>query len=98
MKVAIVTGVAGGIGKASAILLAKNGYRVVGMGRSEEPDLSDFAGLDVTYIAGDVGVSADRDALLAAAEKAGEISVLVNVYRIVYRYLVCAFLSTSEEH
>ena len=42
MKVAIVTGVAGGIGKASAILLAKNGYRVVGMGRSEEPDLSDL--------------------------------------------------------
>ena len=96
MKVAIVTGVAGGIGKASAILLAKNGYRVVGMGRSEEPDLSDFAGLDVTYIAGDVGVSADRDALLAAAEKAGEISVLVNVAGVAPK-VRCDLLEMTEE-
>ena len=79
MKVAIVTGVAGGIGKASAILLAKNGYRVVGMGRSDTPDLADFAGLDVTYIAGDVADATARAALLAAAEAAGEIAVLVNV-------------------
>ena len=45
MKTAIVTGVAGGIGKASALALAKNGYTVVGMGRSEHPDLSDFEGV-----------------------------------------------------
>ena len=31
MKIAIVTGVVGGIGKASALLLAKNGYKIVGM-------------------------------------------------------------------
>ena len=31
MKIAIVTGVAGGIGKACAISLAKKGYTIVGM-------------------------------------------------------------------
>ena len=54
MKIAIITGVLGGIGKASALALGKNGYTVVGMGRSEQPDLSDFNGLDVTYLSGDI--------------------------------------------
>ena len=79
MKVAIVTGVAGGIGKASAILLAKNGYTVVGMGRSDTPDLSDFAGLSVTYVQGNIAETADRARLLDAALAAGEIAALVNV-------------------
>ena len=79
MKVAIVTGVAGGIGKASAIMLAKCGYAVVGMGRSAEPDLSDFDGLDVTYVQGDIASAEDRSALLDAAIKKGEITALVNV-------------------
>lgn len=79
MRVAIVTGVAGGIGKASALLLAKKGYRVVGMGRSATPDLSDFEGLDVCYVQGDIGTAEARDRLLEAAVAAGEIAVLVNV-------------------
>ena len=79
MKVAIVTGVAGGIGKASALALAKNGYAIVGMGRNANPDLSDFEGYDVTYISGDVSVTEDREALFNAAKSKGEISVLVNV-------------------
>lgn len=79
MKIAIVTGVAGGIGKASAILLAKNGYKVVGMGRSETPDLADFEGLDVTYVSGDVSSADDREKLIARALECGEIGALVNV-------------------
>lgn len=79
MKVAIVTGVAGGIGKASALLLARKGYAVVGMGRNQSPDLSDFEGLDITYIPGDISSKADREALFAAAVNKGEISALVNV-------------------
>lgn len=79
MKVAIVTGIAGGIGKASAILLAKNGYKVVGMGRSETPDLADFEGLDVTYVSGDVSSADDREKLIARALECGEIGALVNV-------------------
>ena len=79
MKIAIITGVAGGIGKASALLLAKNGYAVVGMGRSETPDLSDFEGLDVTYVSGDVSSAEDRKRLFDTAVAKGEISALVNV-------------------
>ena len=67
MKVAIVTGVAGGIGKASALALAKKGYAIVGMGRSARPDLSDFAGLDITYIPGDISSAEDRARLFDAA-------------------------------
>ncbi len=79
MKIAIVTGVLGGIGKESALLLAQNGYAVVGMGRSETPDLSDFEGLDVTYVSGDISSGDDRTKLFNAAVSKGEISVLVNV-------------------
>jgi NAD(P)-dependent dehydrogenase (short-subunit alcohol dehydrogenase family) len=79
MKVAIVTGVAGGIGKASALALAKIGYAIVGMGRSAGPDLSDFAGLDISYIPGDISSAEDRARLFDAAVAKGELSVLVNV-------------------
>lgn len=79
MKVAIVTGVAGGIGKASAIALARQGYAIVGMGRSESPDLSDFEGLDITYVQGDISSGEDRSKLFDAAVAKGEIGALVNV-------------------
>ena len=79
MKVAIVTGVAGGIGKASALALAKKGYAIVGMGRSAEPDLSDFEGIDLTYVVGDISSADDRKRLFDAAVSKGEIGALVNV-------------------
>ena len=79
MKIAIVTGIAGGIGKASALLLAKKGYAVVGMGRSETPDLSDFEGLDITYVQGDISLGEDRARLVGTAVSKGEIASLVNV-------------------
>ena len=79
MKIAIVTGVAGGIGKASALLLAKRGYKIVGMGRSESPDLSDFEGFDISYVAGDISSPEDRKRLFDTAVSQGELSVLVNV-------------------
>lgn len=79
MSVAIVTGAMGGIGKASALALAKKGYTVVGMGRSESPDLSDYDGLEFTYVSGDVSVAEDRKKLFDTAVSLGEIGVLVNV-------------------
>lgn len=79
MKIAIVTGVAGGIGKASALLLAQRGYKIVGMGRSESPDLSDFEGFDIFYVAGDVSSPEDRKRLFDTAVSMGEISALINV-------------------
>ena len=96
MNVAIVTGVAGGVGKASAIMLAKCGYAVVGMGRSAEPDLSDFEGLDVTYVQGDISNSADRKALLDAAIKMGDVAALVNVAGVAPK-VRCDLLEMSEE-
>ncbi len=78
-KIAIVTGVAGGIGAASAIALARAGYSVIGMGRSENPDLSIFDGLDIKYTRGDLSVSEDREELVSLAISEGEIRVLVNV-------------------
>ena len=77
--VAIITGVAGGIGKASALALARNGYHIVGMGRSENPDLTDFEGLDVTYVSGSIDVPSNREKLIEIAADTGEIRVLVNV-------------------
>ncbi len=79
MKIAIVTGVLGGIGKASARMLAERGYAVVGMGRRVDTLPTDFEGLDVTCIAGDIASAADRQRLLDTATAKGEISVLVNV-------------------
>lgn len=78
-NVAIVTGSAGGIGKASAIALAQKGYKIVGMGRTQEPDLSGCEGLDITYLAGDLASASDRERLIATAEAVGRITVLVNV-------------------
>ena len=79
MKVAIVTGVAGGIGKASALLLAKKGFAIVGMGRSQAPDLADFDGYDLTYVSGNVSSAEDRTRLVDTAAAKGEIAALVNV-------------------
>ena len=79
MKIAIVTGVLGGIGKSSALLLAQKGYAVVGMDCSENPDLSDFEALDVTYVSGDISSSRDRTRLLDAAVARGNIFSLINV-------------------
>jgi len=79
MKVAIVTGIAGGIGKASALALARIGYKIVGMGRSASPDLSAFEGVDMTYVQGDISSACDRQRLIDTALSVGEIRALVNV-------------------
>lgn len=79
MKVAIVTGVLGGIGRESALQLCRAGYSVVGADVAESPDLSDLGGLDLTYIKADLADAQSREAIVGAACKKGDISVLVNV-------------------
>ena len=79
MNVAIVTGVLGGIGKASALGLIGAGFQIVGMGRTQEPDLAELAGLPFTYLSGDVSVARDRIRLLEAAKARGPVTALVNV-------------------
>ena len=85
MKVAIVTGMGGGIGKASAVALAKNGYKIVGMGRSENPDCPEFKEYGMIYVQGDVARAEDRRRLVEAAKNAGDVLALVNVAGIAPR-------------
>ncbi len=79
MRIAIVTGALGGIGKETALHLGRFGYAVVGMDVVENPDLSDFNGLDFTYVKGNLADAISRSSLVEIAEKKGEIAVLVNV-------------------
>ena len=79
MKVAIVTGVLGGIGKESALRLCGNGYAVVGMDIMAAADLSDFEKYEFTYVKGDLSDPASRKNLLNTAMQKGELSALINV-------------------
>lgn len=79
MKVAIVTGVLGGIGKESALRLCGNGYAVVGMDIMDAADLSDFEKYEFTYVKGDLSDPASRKNLLNTAMQKGELSALINV-------------------
>ncbi|MBQ1848329.1 MAG: 3-ketoacyl-ACP reductase [Clostridia bacterium] len=75
MKVAIVTGVLGGIGKETALTLIEKGYHVVGMDVAEQS----FSCEGFTYVRGDISNSDSRAALVNKALQTGELSVLVNV-------------------
>ena len=79
MKIAIVTGVLGGIGKESALQLLRAGYTVVGMDVADAAAPADFKGFDFTYVKGDLACADSRAALVNAAAERGDISVLVNV-------------------
>ena len=79
MKIAIVTGVLGGIGKESALQLCKNGYAVVGMDVIDATDLSAFEGYDFTYVKGDLADAESRKYLVDTAKQKGCISALINV-------------------
>jgi 3-hydroxybutyrate dehydrogenase len=72
---ALVTGAGRGIGKATALLLAERGFRVMATARSKD-ELSQL-GLD--YVIGDVAVAGDCERVVAETrERLGPISVLVN--------------------
>lgn len=78
MKTAIVTGVAGGIGFASAKMLLENGFAVVGMDIVTQ--MKETLSGEFVYVSGDLGNGADRERLVKTAlEKYGKIDALVNV-------------------
>lgn len=76
MKIALVTGVAGGIGSATAKLLLENGYAVVGMDIIKEYSMDG----EFTYFSGDLSKKEGIDGFIkTATDKYGKIDVLVNV-------------------
>ncbi len=83
-KVAIVTGAGTGIGRATAILFASEGARVVVFGRRPEPlaDVVDTiakSGGQAGAVSGDVATEADVERLVAAAAREhGGVDILVN--------------------
>ena len=78
MKIALVTGVAGGIGFATAELLLKNGVAVVGMDVLPQMP-KEFDG-EFTYFQGDLSSKESRENYVKTAiDKYGKIDILVNV-------------------
>ena len=78
MKTALVTGVAGGIGFATAEKLLKEGIAVVGMDIA--PKMPQSLEGEFTYVQGDLRKSAAREHYInTAMKKYGRIDILVNV-------------------
>ena len=78
MKIALVTGVAGGIGFATAELLLKNGVAVVGM--DVIPAMPQELNGEFTYFQGDLSNKESRENYVKTAmDKYGKIDILVNV-------------------
>ena len=74
-KIAIVTGVASGIGRASAEILLKNGVTVVGMSRRSQLPWTPEG--TFTYVPGDISVTEDRKRLVQTAlDLYGRIDIL----------------------
>lgn len=83
-KVAIVTGASRGIGKSIALLLAKNGAKIVASARNQElldtlvAEIKAFGG-EALAVAGDISRTEDANNLIAAAvESFGRVDILVN--------------------
>ena len=78
MKIALVTGVAGGIGFATAKTLLENGIAVVGM--DVLPQMPNEPEGEFTYFQGDLSNKESRDSFVKTAlDKYGKIDILVNV-------------------
>lgn len=85
-RVVVITGVSRGIGYATAIAFARLGYRVAGLHRSSDPEVSEGlrdairrAGGDPLIQVGDVASTEDVDRLAdRAAQRWGRLDVWVN--------------------
>lgn len=81
-RVAIVTGASRGLGRAIAVMLAARGAHVIAAARGENAretvDAIQAAGGAATMVPADVTDPASTEALVAAAQAAGSVDVLVN--------------------
>ena len=96
-KIALVTGVASGIGLATAKKLLENGLCVIGMSRRaamEEPLPGEF-----TYVSGDIGKEADRERFVnTALQMYGRVDVLVNVAGVAPKVRADLLTMTEESY
>lgn len=96
-KVALVTGVASGIGRACADILLRNGYAVVGLSR--RADMADPFDGDFIYVSGDVSIAVDRDRFVDTALAAyGRIDALVNVAGVAPKVRADLLTMTEESY
>ena len=98
MKVAIVTGALGGIGKESVKLLCRAGYTAVGMDVAKECTDTELLQFDFTYVSGDLTDVGARERLLALAKEKGRISALVNVAGVAPRVRADLLEMTEESY
>ena len=97
MKTALVTGVAGGIGFATAKKLLQNGIAVVGMDVADA-GAKELEG-DFTYFKGALSDSASRKHYIETAmEKYGKIVILVNVAGVAPRVRADLLEMTEESY
>lgn len=96
-KIALVTGVAGGIGSATAKTLLENGFTVVGM--DIVPALNNTPAGDFTYVSGDLSNAADRQRFVdTALAQHGRIDVLVNVAGVAPKVRADLLTMTEESY
>lgn len=96
-KIALVTGVAGGIGFATARLLLENDVAVVGMDLA--PEMPRPLPGEFTYVSGDLSSAACRAQFVETAwEKYGRIDILVNVAGVAPRVRADLLTMTEESY
>ena len=96
-KIALVTGVAGGIGFATAEILLKNDIAVVGM--DVIPAMTRELNGEFTYVQGDLSKKEDRDNFVnTAVEKYGKIDILVNVAGVAPKVRADLLTMTEESY
>ena len=100
MKIAMITGCVGGIGRATVEKFIENGYFVVGMDVCDEAVAYDMFGKErFAYLKGDLSVGADREAFLALAQaQGGVIWSLVNVAGVAPRVRADLLEMTEESY
>src|SRR5688572_11524632 len=77
-KVAVVTGASSGIGRATAVLLAARGAKVLAVARDKARLVQVAAESDVTICVAAIETTEACAAVAAAARKLGPIGILVN--------------------
>ncbi len=75
MKKVLVTGASRGIGYETAVIFAKNGYRVFALWHNAKEKLEDTLGLDITAVQGDVS---SLPSMQSVFRQIGGVDILIN--------------------